>query len=109
VGLWDARIAAETAGMQRVAGPVGLLAWPEPALVEVSQGFYAEWLAIALEAIAEQGRVDGVVLLLRDAEGLPGFEPRVGTRLLGDRLEVIDVVPEDATRSGCVVLRVAAG
>lgn len=99
---------ARAAGATLVAGPVGLLAWPEPRLLEVSQGLSPEMLMGTLVRLMEMGRMRWVVLLLEDARPLVGPFPEVGQRALGGRLEIAAVVPATDTCAGAVLMQVDA-
>jgi hypothetical protein len=57
-------------GAERVAGPVELLAWPAPTLVELPRGLGAAVLGPILDAWLSRGAVDHVVLFAADAAAL---------------------------------------
>ncbi len=109
LALAEARDAAVALGAETVAGPIGLLAWPTPRLLEVSQGLPPAWLGATLDALLDAGRARHVVLLLSDAEALTGPSPTTGTTVLGGRLVVRHVVEPGEFSAGAVVLEATGG
>ncbi|RKY17197.1 MAG: hypothetical protein DRQ55_16380 [Planctomycetota bacterium] len=93
--LGAARDAALDAGLSTLAGPIELLAWPQPALLQLP-GLEGEWLLQTLSALAAAGRMDGVVLEGRDG-------PPPGLSALDELLEPLAVFAGDgraAQRAG---------
>ena len=93
-------------GVTRVAGPIGLLAWPEPRLLEISKGLPAAMLTKTLEALIDADRMQWVILLLEAARPLLGAAPEIGQLTLGGQLEVVAVVPTTTMCSGALLMRV---
>ncbi len=92
------------ANVVELVGPVGLLAWPEPSLLEVSKGLSGDLLVRTLVALAEADRLEWLALLMADAQVLVGPFPEVGQEAFGGRLKVVAVISESETCSGAVLL-----
>ncbi|HZL99969.1 MAG TPA: hypothetical protein VFD43_06930, partial [Planctomycetota bacterium] len=91
VTLALARRRALDGGARALAGPAGLLAWGEPALVSLPLGAPLAAGDEALSAWIASGRVDHVFVFA--GEGWPEAL-RPGERWLGGRLEVVATWPQ---------------
>ncbi|MFT7462621.1 MAG: 4-amino-4-deoxy-L-arabinose transferase-like glycosyltransferase [Pseudohongiellaceae bacterium] len=96
---WSALAAAhellEEQGAVTVLGPIELLAWPEPTLVELPRGTSPEILSASLESVLERGLGDHLVLSHAEAESIEPGELTVGSHWFGGRLELIAWVSGD--------------
>jgi len=77
---------------QTVLGPVELLAWAEPALIELPRGTGPAILKPALTSLLERGVGDHLVLSLAEARSIASAELIPGARWFDGRLEVTAIV-----------------
>jgi len=105
--LARAREAALAAGSRCLAGPIGLLAWSAPALVEYDAGATAGPDDAALAALVAAGRIDHVLLVGPPAERLPEELRRPGASWLEGRLVVREHWPATPRAAACVLAEVA--
>jgi len=90
--LGAARALLHEHGAQTVLGPVELLAWSEPALIELPRGTGPAILKPALTSLLERGVGDHLVLSLAEAQSIAASELSPGARWFDGRLEVLAVV-----------------
>ena len=92
-------------GAETVLGPVELLAWSQPALLELPRGTGPVILKPALISLLERGLGDHVVLSLVEARSLEGGDLSPGAVWFGGRLQVLGIVSgsgEQLTGSGAL-------
>jgi hypothetical protein len=94
--LTELRAAALAHDVQRVAGPVELLSWAAPELVEVTRGLPPDLLADVLGTLLDDGAVQHVILLADDLpDDFTVIDGRVSVKLqpwLDDRLRLLHAV-----------------
>lgn len=83
---------------QTVLGPVELLAWSEPALIELPRGTGPAILKPALTSLLERGVGDHLVLSLAEAQAIASSELSPGALWFDGRLEVLAIVSGSGER-----------